>query len=84
VDYWKEEVGYWLEPIEPHKSAEEFYNTKYPNHTRLLKRWVIELMEQYAQSTIPTEGKIQEILDEHNYAGQRNGELATAIIKLIT
>jgi len=43
-----------------HKSAKEFYNTKYPNHTRLLKRWVIELMEAYAQSTTPTEGEIEE------------------------
>jgi len=30
------------------KTAEDLYNNKYPRHTRLLKVWVIELMEEYA------------------------------------
>ena len=42
------------------KTAEEFYNLKYPKHTRLLKKWVIELMEGYAHQLYPTDKEIEE------------------------
>lgn len=31
-------------------NAKEHYEKKYPLHTRLLKRWIIDLMESYYQA----------------------------------
>jgi len=67
----------WLEVIEPSKSAEEFYIEKYPQHTRLLKRWVIDLMEQYAQSKLPSEDEAVKIL--WKYRSDVIGDLTTPI-----
>ena len=50
------------------KTAKEYYESKYPNHTRLLKQWVIELMEEFASQKpervgdFPSDNDIKEMM----------------------
>ena len=53
------------------KTAEEFYNLKYPKHTRLLKKWVIELMEEYAHQSQPTDEEIIAFFTKEHYHYQK-------------
>ena len=50
------------------KTAKEYYESKYPNHTRLLKQWVIELMEAYTSQ--PGDPQQQEEVDPRALADE--------------
>ena len=59
-------------------NAKEYYEKKYPLHTRLLKRWIIDLMESYHQSKSKEEAgeisiKLQYVMRDIEYATQYGG-----------
>lgn len=65
-DYWPKTVEWWLEPVMPGKTAEEFIDLHYPDTHILADGWgdikfysegkVIEMLEQFAkkQESTPT------------------------------